>query len=256
MDSAMEYVKQEQGHVPVDIVVPVYNEGDNILETLASLARHVQTPIRILLCYDREDDNTLTTVSRHGTFGLEVIFVKNPGVGAHSAVIRGLAFSRSEHVVVFPADDNFNARILDEMFRAAERGCDIVCASRFIKGGSMSGCPWIKNLIVRTAALTLFYVGRIPTRDATNGFRLFSRRLLRTVEIESTEGFTYSLELLGKCHRLGWKIEEVPASWHERTKGASRFKVLRWIPAYLRWYWYILATTFLGRNPASVARKK
>jgi hypothetical protein len=119
----------------------------------------------------------------------------------------------------------------------------------------MVGCPWLKSLLVRIAAFTLYHVGRIPTHDPTNGFRLFSRRLLQAVTVESTEGFTYSLELLGKCHRLGWPVDEVPARWIERTQGASRFKVLRWIPSYLRWYRYIFATTFLSRGPDSVTLK-
>ncbi len=240
---------------PIDIVVPAYNEGDNILATLATLAREVRTPIRVLLCYDRDDDDTLAAIRRHGSCGLDVVFVKNLSEGAHGAVMSGFATSRSAHVLVYPADDDYNACILDEIFRRGAGGSDIVCASRFMKGGSMLGCPWPKSVLVRIAAFTLYHVGRIPTHDATNGLRLFSRRLLQTVTIESTEGFTYSLELLGKCHRLGWPIDEVAAHWIERKNGKSRFKVLRWIPAYLRWYLFIFATTFLARGPGSVARK-
>jgi glycosyltransferase involved in cell wall biosynthesis len=53
-----------RGHQPpeLDIVIPVYNEGDNILPVLDSFKRHVKTPCRVLLCYDHEDDNTLPAV--------------------------------------------------------------------------------------------------------------------------------------------------------------------------------------------------
>jgi hypothetical protein len=121
-----------------------------------------------------------------------------------------------------------------------------------MKGGGMQGCPWLKAFLVRSCAYSLFYVGRVPTHDASNGLRLFSRRLLETVMIESTRGFSYSLELLAKCHRLGWRIGEVPSLWVERSGGRSRFKVLQWAPAYLRWYFYVLATTYLRRPPATV----
>lgn len=47
-------------------------------------------------------------------------------------------------------------------------------------------------------------------------------------------------------------MAEVPAQWIERTKGASRFRVLHWIPAYLRWYSYAFATRFLGRPASTV----
>ena len=68
--------------------------------------------------------------------------------------------------------------------------------------------------------------------------------------IESDSGFCYSIELLVKCHRLGWPVAEVPAQWFERKAGESRFRVLGWLPAYLRWYFYAFATTFL-RLPAN-----
>ena len=115
----------------------------------------------------------------------------------------------------------------------------------------MEGCPWLKAALVRTAAFTLHFFARLPTRDATNGLRMFSRRVISEVSIESTEGFVYSLELLVKAHRLGWPVGEVPAVWFERAKGqgASRFRVLRWLPAYLRWYRYAFATTYLRGRP-------
>ena len=84
---------------------------------------------------------------------------------------------------------------------------------------------------------------------------MFSRRLFERVQVESREGFSYSLELLVKCHRLGWPITEVPAQWHERTVGKSRFRVLRWLPAYLQWYCYAFATTYLRHGSSSVPEK-
>ncbi len=76
------------------------------------------------------------------------------------------------------------------------------------------------------------------------------------IAIESDQGFCYSIELLVKCHRLGWRIGEVPAQWFERAHGSSRFRVIRWLPAYLRWYRYAFATTYLRRSPQSVPLKR
>jgi dolichol-phosphate mannosyltransferase len=122
-------------------------------------------------------------------------------------------------------------------------------------GGRMVGCPWLKALFVRAGNFTLYHLARLPTRDASNGFRLFSRRTLDEIAVESDRGFCYSIELLVKCHRLGWRIGEVPARWIERTHGPSRFRVLRWLPAYLCWYAYAFATTYL-RRPARTVRLK
>jgi dolichol-phosphate mannosyltransferase len=242
----------------LDLVIPVYNEGRNIVPVLQALRREVKTPLRVLICYDMPEDDTLPAIRAHPELAaaLAVEFVHNEGRGAHGAVRTGLAASTAPFVVVFPADDDFNAGILDRMVATAESGCDIVCASRFMPGGAMIGCPWLKAVLVRAANFTLYHFARLPTRDATSGFRLFSRRVVDIIPIESERGFAYSIELLVKAHRLGWRIGEVPAQWIERRQGQSRFRVLQWLPAYLRWYFYAFATTWLRRGPRTVAQKQ
>jgi len=242
--------------VKLDIIIPVYNEGPNIGRVLDALRASVHTPFRVLICYDHETDNTLETLKDYSHATFEIELVRNRARGPHSAVLSGFAASNAPAVLVYPADDDYNAGILDPMYRKFESGCDIVAASRFIPGGCMTHCPWLKALLVRLSAFTLHYVARIPTHDPSNGFRMFSRRVLEQIEIESTEGFTYSIELLVKTHRLGWKICEVPARWFERSAGSSRFRVLRWVPAYLRWYFYVFATTYLRRGPRTVVLRK
>ena len=241
----------------LDVIIPVYNEGANILPVLQSLLRAVKTPLRVLICYDREDDNTLTAIrnNRDKLDALAIEFVRNRGRGAHSAVLAGFAVSAAPFVLVMMADDDYNAGIIDAMVAKAESGCDIVCATRFMPGGSMVGCPWLKSVLVRTGNFTLHHFSRLPTRDASNGFRLFTRRVLDQIVIESDRGFCYSIELVVKCHRLGWRIGEVPAQWRERRRGTSRFQVMKWLPAYLRWYFYALATTYLRRSARTVRLK-
>ena len=236
----------------LDIVIPVYNEGYNIIAVLEGLRAAVRTPFHVLICYDRDDDDTLTALRHYEGPQFPLTAVKNRGVGAHGAVLTGFAASSAPAVLMFPADDTVNGPILDRMYEKIRDGCEIVAASRFMPGGSMNGCPWVKAVLVRTAAFTLHYFARIPTHDPTNGFRMFSRRVLDQIEIESSRGFTYSLELLVKAHRMGWKIGEVPAVWNERTRGSSRFRVFRWAGAYLTWYFYAFRTTWLRQRPDTV----
>lgn len=242
--------------ITLDIVIPVYNEDAVIIDTLRSLAKEVTVPFRVLICFDHDDDTTLDAIRLNGSQGVDIEIVRNHyRPGPHGAVMSGFFYSRSPYVMVLPADDSFNATIIDRMVDFASLGADIVCASRFILGGSMVGCPLYKALIVRFAAFTLFTFGRLPTRDGTNGCRLFSRRLLQTVLIESSVGFSYSIELIAKCHRLRWKIVEVPSQWYERSAGKSRFKIFRWMPAYLRWYFYVFQTSWFSRGPETVRRR-
>jgi glycosyltransferase involved in cell wall biosynthesis len=241
----------------LDIVIPVYNEGSNILATLSSLRAWMTTPFRVLICYDKPDDNTLSTIQTNPekVEGLAIEFVRNPSRGAHAAVMAGFAASTAPYILVFPADDDFNAGIIDAMVAKAEQGADIVCASRFMPGGRMEGCPWLKATLVRTAAFILHRIARLPTHDPTSGFRLFSRRVVEQIDVESEQGFCYSIELLVKVHRLGWRVAEIPAVWFERKHGSSRFKVLQWLPAYLRWFLYAFATSFLLRPASSVKQR-
>ena len=231
---------------PLDIVIPVYNEGETIHSVLDSFIESVQTPLRVLICYDDDHDNTLSALESYPKRDeIEIVLVKNHGRGAHEAVMSGMSRSEAPAILTWPADDDFNAGIIDGMVQLTDDGCDLVAASRFVKGGCMQGAPWLKSVLVRLASFTLYHIARLPVRDSTNGLRLFSRRVIERIPIESTVGFCYSIELLAKCHRLGWKIGEVPSVWYERTVGQSRFRVLKWLPGYLRWYFYIFNTTFL-----------
>ena len=94
----------------------------------------------------------------------------------------------------------------------------------------------------------LFYFTTFPVKDSTNSFRLFPRELIDKVEVESNKGFTLSLELTAKAHRLGYKIVELPTTWIERNKGKSRFKLFTFIMPYTKWLLYIINTSIFYRN--------
>ena len=241
---------------PIDIVIPVFNEGASIIEVIELLELNVKTRFRILICYDFEEDNTLEAINRSERSAV-IEFIKNNGAGPCDAVKSGFNASHSECVIVYPGDDIFNQKIIDTMYKKFIQGADVVVASRFIPGGSMIGCPLVKSILVRTASFSLFMLSSIPVKDASNGFRLFSRKVLNLINIQSTHGFTYSLEILVKSNRLKLPIEEVPAQWIERKEGKSNFKVFFWLEMYLRWYRYGLETTWFNRpiTPQCLNRK-
>jgi dolichol-phosphate mannosyltransferase len=246
----------------LDIVIPVYNESENILPVLESLQRSVGIPYRVLICYDREDDNTLPVVRNYLSqqplaAGHQILieFVRNPARGPLQAILAGFRATNAPAVLMMAADDDYNAPIIDRMVGLIRSGAEIVVASRFIPGGYMRGCPWLKAFLVRSSAWALYHLARLPSRDASNGFRMFSRKVLDRIPIESQVGFAYSIELLVKAHRLRWRVEDVPAGWQERKSGRSRFAVIKWMPQYLKWFRYAFATTYLRRGPGTVVVK-
>lgn len=251
--SSERHVNDHQVQPFVDIVIPVYDEGGNILLALESLRATLRYPVRVLICYDRDDDTTLTALEGYDGAPMQVCLVKNQGRGVLGAVTTGLLRSVAPCVITMPADDDYNAARLNEMIELTREGYDIVAPSRFMPGGGgLVGCPFMKALIVRLAGWFMWNIARLPTHDASNGFRVFSRRTIEQIPIESDRGFAYSIELLVKAHRLGWRITERPVEWHQRKTGQSRFQIVRWLPQYLQWLKYALATTYLRRSPSSV----
>lgn len=242
----------------LDIIIPVYNEGRNIIDVLDAMRRSVKTPYRVLICYDFDEDDTLAALHGYPPDAVDIVLIKSSGRGPHDAIVAGLRASTAPTVLVYPADDYWNAEHLDAMVKLVRQGYDIVCASRFIPGGSMVNCPLVKAVLVRTAAFTLYHFARVPSHDPTHGFRMFSRRVVDGIKIQSSQGFALSMELLVKVHRLGWKIAEVPTLWKERGEGQgkSRFRAFRWMPSYLRWYLYAFATTYLFRSAGTVPINK
>lgn len=227
--------------IPLEILIPVYREGAPFVKILDLLGARVKTPFRALICYDDDNDETITAIKYYRA-PFEIVTVKNDGKGVHGAIMSGFKASRASAVIVYPADDDANAGIIDRLYEKFKEGCDIVAPSRFMKGGCMVGCRWTKAYLVRAAAFVLYYLAGLPTHDPTNGFRLFSRRVIDQVAVQSDSGFAYSIELLVKCHRLGWKISEVPSQWFERKQGKSRFKIFKWMPVYLRWFTFAFVT--------------
>ena len=136
------------------------------------------------------------------------------------------------------------------MVALAAEGADVVAASRYMRGGRQIGGPLFKGLLSRTAGLSLHWLGRVGTHDATNNFKLYSRRFLDSVTIESQGGFELALELTVKATLAGRVVREVPATWRDRTAGASRFRLRAWLPRYLKWY----VTLFAGRARVALRR--
>ena len=226
----------------LDIIVPVFREEGNISKTLQEISKISEINYRILVIYDFDEDPTLNEINQRFNKS-EVICLKNKYEGFNGAIKTGFENIQSKATLLYPADDHKNFNLISKMFNKFNEGYDIVCASRFIDGGSYEGAPLIKRLIVKFVSFTLTNFTSLPTKDATNGFRLFSKSIVEKFPIESKKGFTFSIELLAKAHRNNYKITELPEKWPVRTSGKSKFRYYT-IPFYFKWYLYILMSAF------------
>lgn len=223
------------------IVIPVYNEGDNILETLREIRRQVRVPAAVSIVYDADSDTTLPALDRlEPDFTPAVRRVRNRyGRGALNAIKTGLETAETELIIVTMADLSDPPEVMNEMVKAAkERNAAVVCASRYMKGGRQIGGPRLKGFLSHAAGLILCWAARLPTHDPTNSFKLYRKSFLATTAIESTGGFELGIELVVKACKAGQVVTEVPTVWRDRVAGKSNFKLWKWLPHYLRWFFY------------------
>jgi dolichol-phosphate mannosyltransferase len=218
--------------------VPVYNEGENVVPTLRGVVERTRTrPLEVLVVHDFDGDTTVPVVQRLQAEIPELRLLRNDiGRGVLNAIKSGLAAAKAPYVLVTMGDGSDDPGDIDAMYELARSGADVVAGSRYMRGGRQLGGPLLKRTLSRTAGLSLHWLGGVPIHDATSNFRLYSKRLLEKVTIESTGGFELGLELTVKAHLLGMRVAEVPTTWRDRTAGQSRFQLWRWLPRYLRWY--------------------
>jgi dolichol-phosphate mannosyltransferase len=114
----------------------------------------------------------------------------------------------------------------------------VAAASRYMPGGQQVGGPRFKRMASRWAGRSLRLLARVGTRDATNSFKAYDTAFVREVGIESRTGFEIGIELTAKATRLRRPVAEIPTIWLDRQLGESRFDVGRFLPSYLRWYFF------------------
>ena len=229
--------------MPLDIIVPVFNEKDVIVSTLEEIRSKVLTSHRIFIVYDFDQDNTLPVVKEYIQLSkiANIILLKNDyGRGVINAIKKGFHASEALATLVVMGDLSDDLSIVDSMFSKIKEGYDIICGSRYMKGGKQIGGPPFKGFLSRMAGLSLHWITKIPTHDISNSFKMYRTSLLKIITIESTGGFEIGLEVLVKAFVKGYKITEIPSVWKDRVAGKSNFKLLKWLPKYLKWYLYAI----------------
>ncbi|ARJ05991.1 polyprenol phosphate mannosyl transferase 1 (Ppm1) [Cnuibacter physcomitrellae] len=219
------------------IVIPAYNEGEDIVPGLDRIFEAVHVDAEVIVVVDSPTDTTAPVVTAYAEAEPRLkLAVNDYGRGPAHAIRYGIDHATSETVVVTMADGCDDPRQIDDLVRLVERGVVVACASRYMPGGQQVGGPRFKSLLSRLAGLTFQLFTNTGTRDATNSFKAYNAEFVRSVGIHSRDGFEIGLELTAKAHRLRAPVAEIPTIWLDRTFGQSNFKLAKWIPKYLRWY--------------------
>ena len=221
----------------VSIVVPAYNEDEDIVPVLDRLFEAVHLSCEVLVVVDTEQDTTIAVAEEYALKEPRLrCLVNTYGPGPANAIRFGIAAAAAPVAVVTMADGCDDPTQVDELVRLVERGVAVAAASRYMAGGQQVGGPAIKGTLSALAGRSLRLLAHVGTRDATNSFKAYSRDFVREVGIDSRDGFEIGIELTAKAKRMRRPVAEIPTIWLDRQAGISNFKVARWIPSYLRWY--------------------
>jgi len=224
-------------HPRVSVVVPAYNEGENVLPVLDRLFESVRLSCEVLVVVDTPDDTTVPVAQEYELKEPRLrCLVNTYGPGPANAIRFGIDAATAPVTVVTMADGCDDARQIDELVRLVERGVAVAAASRYMPGGQQVGGPLMKGAMSRLAGRSLKTLAQVGTRDATNSFKAYSTDFVREVGIDSRNGFEIGIELTAKAKRMRRPVAEIPTIWLDRNAGVSNFKVAKWVPSYVRWY--------------------
>jgi glycosyltransferase involved in cell wall biosynthesis len=148
----------------LNIVVPVYNEGDNFERLYKEVQKKITVPKRLIVVYDFDEDNTLPVARNIAKKDSSVELVKNTiGRGALNAIKTGFDHVKEGPVLVTMADLADDLKTVDAMYACYVDGAHLVCGSRYMKGGKQVGGPLVKRTMSRIAGVSLRYMRGFPT---------------------------------------------------------------------------------------------
>ncbi len=203
------------------------------------LADSVKSDFECLVVVDFPDDTTSNPVEAYSKLDPRFKLVVNTlGRGPAKAIKYGFNVCKAPIAVVTMADGSDDPQQVDELIRLVDRGVAIAAASRYMAGGQQVGAPAIKGLLSKIAGKSLHTFARVGTHDATNSYKAYSVEFVRRVGIDSGTGFVLGLEMIAKAKQLRLPVAEVPTIWLEREVGESNFRVAKWLPHYLFWYFF------------------
>jgi glycosyltransferase involved in cell wall biosynthesis len=222
------------------IVIPVYNEGAGFEALWRELTAQLHFPFRALVVYDFNEDNTVPAVQAVIACGEHRLSLLKNSIrrGVVGALLTGFNQVERGPLLVVMADLCDDLAQVSKMLELYRQGFHVVAGSRYMKGGGIADGPVFKQALSRMASVSLCWLRRIPTHDATNAFKIYDGAMLKQLSLESRRGFELNLEITVKAFLAGFRIAETPTVWRERTQGKSKFRLWAWLPHYLRWYFY------------------
>ena len=211
------------------ILIPTYNEALTISELLHSLETlHNSYDFDLIIIDDNSPDKTADIVDKIAFDWVRVLRRSQKsglGVAYRAAFSEVLTNSNYTHVVTMDADGSHRVEDLPAMFAAAEQHeFSIILGTRWMPGGSVVNWPIYRQLISQIGTTYARIALRIPLRDLTGGFRIYSIDLLKKLNLHTMRatGYCFQIEMAMASNLAGASAIEVPITFVERINGVSK----------------------------------
>lgn len=208
------------------VVVPTYNERDNIEPLIAQILA-ISPTLDILVVDDNSPDGTGAVAAEIARGNGRVYVLHRAGkLGLGTAYVQGFVYALQRgytHVVEMDADFSHRPQDLPRLLGAA-LDADVVIGSRNVPGGRTEHWSLLRTLISKGGSLYARLVLGIPVKDCTGGFKCFSRYALEMVDLQGIRsgGFGFQVEMNYRCYRAGLRMVEVPIVFPDRVRGKSK----------------------------------
>lgn len=216
------------GRLPLraHVIVPTYNEIDN-LQPLVEQLLGLQAGLGVIVIDDNSPDGTGRLADELAAAHGAVQVIHRPGkLGLGTAYrvgfVRALELG-TPLVLTMDADFSHDPRYIPAMLaKAAE--CDLVIGSRYVRGGGAEGCTLPRIALSRGANLFARALLGLEASDCTAGFRCYRRAVLERIDLDRilSEGYSFLIEMLYRVQQAGFRVGEVPITFANRRRGASK----------------------------------
>jgi dolichol-phosphate mannosyltransferase len=202
----------------ISIIVPTYNEKDQIASLIANLYQTISAPLEVIVVDDASPDGTAEVVAGMKNPGLRLIRRKRRGLAA--AFHRGILEARGEILGWMDADATMPPEVMNKLIAQLDEH-DIAVGSRYVEGGSDN-----RHLLRTSASRAINWLARTVLggniSDYDSGFIAIRREVFDHVTLIPFGYGDYFIEFIYDAHRAGLKIKEVGYAFTDRTRGVSK----------------------------------
>lgn len=209
------------------VIIPTYNEKENI-EKIVRCVFSLEPAFDVLIIEDHSPDGTAAIVKDLQREFPQLHLIERKGkLGLGTAYITGFKWALErgyDYVFEMDADFSHNPHDLIRLYEACTQGEDMAVGSRYVTGISVVNWPMSRVLLSYFASKYVQIITGMKVRDATAGFVCYTRKVLETINLDQIrfKGYAFQIEMKFTAHALGFKIEEVPIIFTDRTLGISK----------------------------------